>query len=179
MSFSEEPLGCLQDIKDKQTSVQVMSFICLACHADEDYVSKKKSLDQVPLSQFCWDMPVPEYGPQPLQAQSQHLSALEDALMIYLPKTLAKRLCSTAIVCCRAECKMDLDAVQETFSKVLDQAEALQAQIITDSWCVQLLCLQGQTTVHAPAIQHAHVSYKLSWLAGWHYAHFDIVPGNS
>ena len=90
------------------------------------------------------------YGPQPPPAdsqpqttygQAQHLDALKAELQRYLPEPLATRLWKTASVCCVSQSQMTLDAAQNMISSVLDQAEALQAQIITDAWYAPLTCM--------------------------------------
>ena len=89
--------------------------------------------------------PEPAYGPQPAagnpwrptQGQLQDLNDLRKALKWCLPEPLATRLWKTAQVCSVSQSKMSLDAAQSMISAVLDQAEALQAQIITDAWYVQ------------------------------------------
>ena len=72
--------------------------------------------------------------PQPTQGQLQDLNDLRAVLNCYLPEQLATRLWKTAQVCCVSQSKMSLDAAQNMISASLDQAEALQAQIITDKW---------------------------------------------
>ena len=79
--------------------------------------------------------PSPGGPAQPTSGQLEDLEALKAILNRNLPGPLAKRLWYTALVCCvsRAD-KTTLDTTQTVFSRVLDQAEALQAQIVTDTW---------------------------------------------
>lgn len=86
----------------------------------------------------------PAYGPrppshtkaQPTQSQLQDLNALAFVLKQHLPKDLADRLWRTAAVCCVPQNNMSVDAAQEMISAVLDEAETLQTQIITETWYV-------------------------------------------
>lgn len=74
---------------------------------------------------------------QPTQGPSQGLDDLEAALKKEdLSKELATRLLKTAQVCSVSQSKMSLDAAQSMIRTVLDQAEELQTQIITDAWYV-------------------------------------------
>lgn len=85
----------------------------------------------------------PAYGPQPAaarptQGQLQGLDDLRAALRkVGLDPVLATRLLKTAQVCCVCQSKMSLDAAQSMMSTVLDQAEELQTQIITEAWYVR------------------------------------------
>ena len=86
-------------------------------------------------------------GPQPSSegsalpppGQMQHLQKLQTKLKEHLPAPLAQRLWCTALICCVSQAKATLDSTLGLVSRVLDQAEALQAQIITDTWCVKFL----------------------------------------
>ena len=80
--------------------------------------------------------PPPDSPPPPKQWQLQDLNDLRDCLNNSLPRPLAERLWKTATLCCAPHAKMSLDAAQDMIIKVLDQAEELQAQIITDAWYV-------------------------------------------
>ena len=87
----------------------------------------------------------PAYGPrpppsseaQPTQGQLQDLNTIAFVLKRHLPGPLADRLWRTASVCCVSQHKMSVDAAQDLISTVLDEAETLQAQIITDAWYIR------------------------------------------
>lgn len=51
-----------------------------------------------------------------------------------LPADLMKRLRATAWVCTTAKDNMSVDKIQSLISKTLDQAEALQTQVLTQHW---------------------------------------------
>lgn len=87
----------------------------------------------------------PAYGPQPAadspqrptQGQSQGLNDLRAALKdADINDNLATRLEKAAQVCSVSKSKMSLDVAQSMISTVLDQAEELQTQIITEAWYV-------------------------------------------
>ena len=125
-------------------------------------MANKAALDQVPLEQFSWPEEVDpaaaaaqaayaissDQSPdQPSDQSSDQSSAAAAAAAApadiaaswahmeeELPADLMKRLKDTAWVCTTADEKIGIDEVQSMISKVLDQAESLQTQVLTEHW---------------------------------------------
>ncbi|DBA84483.1 TPA: hypothetical protein ACH3X1_006102 [Trebouxia sp. C0004] len=117
--------------------------------SDDDYKANKTLLDRVPLDQFSWPeevAPPAAAGTASAKAADESSAAVSAAaapadiaaswshMEKQLPADLMKRLRATAWVCTTAEDKMSVDKIQSLISKTLDQAEALQTQVLTEHW---------------------------------------------
>lgn len=121
--------------------------------ADDEYKASKTLLDRVPLDQFSWPEEVTapaaagtasaraadeSSAAAPAAAAPADIAASWSHMEKQLPADLMKRLRATAWVCTTAEDKMSVDKIQSLISKTLDQAEALQTQVLTEHWWVIL-----------------------------------------
>ncbi|KAA6421107.1 MAG: pre translocase subunit [Trebouxia sp. A1-2] len=113
----------------------------------EDYKASKTLLDRVPLDQFSWPEEVSppaaaasakaadeSSAAAPAAAAPADIAASWSHMEQQLPADLMKRLRATAWVCTTAEDRMSVDNIQGLISKTLDQAEALQTQVLTEHW---------------------------------------------
>lgn len=133
-----------------------LAEIAILC-AGVDYKANKAALDQVPLEQFSWPeevdpaaaaaqaayaIPTDQSSHQSPDQSSAAAAATAPADIVAswahmendLPADLMKRLKDTAWVCTTADEKIGIDEVQSMISKVLDQAESMQTQVLTEHW---------------------------------------------
>ena len=99
--------------------------------AEADYSTNKAQLDRVPLDQFTWFSETKQQSPAGTHPEFE---APWGYMAGRLPSALLERLKRTHWTCTTVQDKMSLDSAQMMISGVLEQAEALQTQVLTENW---------------------------------------------